>query len=96
MNNDFPRKPNFNSEVLCCFVTAHVLRLCICLRESKSEFPVTELRNQTKGRSSYNWYCTGIGSLPSSPFRSVTQCSSRALRDKKSRKSMILDDFTEM
>ena len=56
------------------------LRICICLGESKSEFPVTEFIIQTKGRSSYNWYGTGIGSLPRSRFGHVT---SRALRDKK-------------
>ena len=51
--------------------------------ESKSEFLVTKFIIQTKGRSSYNWYSTGIGSLPRSRFRPVTQRSSRALRDKK-------------
>ena len=57
---------------------------------------MTELIIQRKGRSSYNWYGTGIGSLPRRRFRPVTQRSSRALRDKKKRESMVLDDFTEM
>ena len=57
---------------------------------------MTELIIQTKGQSSYNWYGTGIGSLPRRRFRPVTQRSSRALRDKKKRESMVLDDFTKM
>ena len=60
------------------------LSICICLGEYKSEFPVTELIIQTKGRSSYiliwYWYRQSSSQLFSPRHATL---SKRALRDKK-------------